>query len=111
VWSSRHGQIRQRCFARQGGPSVTMRNMVQFSIKRLFASVTLTSVDLDIDSPIISHPTAVYPGTQFFLSALAEAFVGAAVLNPFKRPWLGAAIAAFVAMALAPWPILSQAKW
>jgi hypothetical protein len=83
--------------------------MGRFSLKRLFASVTLVGVGLAIEARLFSHPE-IYPLTQFLMSAFGGAFIGAGIFNPFGRPWAGAALGALIALPLAPCSLSNKAR-
>ena len=76
--------------------------MVRFSLKRLLASVALVSIGLAIDAPAYSHPMEIDRLTQFCICAIAGAFIGAGILNPFGRSFVGAALGALIALPFSP---------
>ena len=75
--------------------------MGQFSLSRLFASVSLIAIGLVLFVPayrlVYSRPMLVSYWVAVPLWLLGGAIIGAGVLTPFKKPWLGAAIGLVVA--------------
>jgi len=82
--------------------------MVQFSLKRLFASVTLFAIGSAIVAVAIT--LSRWPLIDFFsltlVWGLAGASLGSAVLVPFKEGRNGAIIGGFLGAAWALWPVL-----
>jgi hypothetical protein len=85
-------------FAAQYG---RMGGMPRFSVKDLLRATALISLGAGLWSLPVYFPDAeVWKGEvgsdEFWMAILGGAgFIGAGVFTPFKRPWLGAALAVF----------------
>ena len=70
--------------------SATMSCVGQFSLKRMFASVTLLAIGMAMLVFLFRHVPRVPPLADELLFLAGGATIGAAILLPVKRAWLGA---------------------
>jgi hypothetical protein len=71
-------------------PSGIMRGMVQFSLKRLFASTAIAAVGVSMLVAVRFYRERLELWSALLIVLGAGACFGAAALTPFKRPWIGA---------------------
>jgi hypothetical protein len=77
--------------------------MPTFSLRRLFASITLIAIGCAIDSALCRNVLglAMHKDLAFVLWAIPGALIGAGILLPFRLLHVGAVVGTIVRLAVA----------
>jgi hypothetical protein len=73
--------------------------MPRFSLKRLFASITLIAIGVAMIAAVFQHREIFEWYTALLFVVAGGGTIGAGLFNPFRRPWLGVAIGILAVLA------------